>query len=83
MSDYIFNIREFLEKNNINVDDYDDDRTYFDGHDDVLVLNFKDNTYKFLQNYENGTYKNFTLYTNDLEINGYNQIVNYFTEKFN
>ena len=83
MTDYIIDIRDFLEGNNINTDDYDDDRTYFDGYDDVLVVNLKGERYKFLQNYKDGFYKNFTLYSNDGEINGYKQIVKYFIDKFN
>ena len=83
MTNYIINICAFLESNNINTDDYDDDRTYFDGFDDVLVVNFKGETYKFLQNYENGSYKNFTLFLNNgTGINSYDEIVKYFINKF-
>ena len=83
MTDYIIDIRDFLESININTDDYDDDRTYFDGFDDVLVLNLKGESYKFLQNYVKGSYTNFTLFLNDgIEIKGYNEIVKYFINKF-
>ena len=50
MSNYITNILDFLKSKNINIDDYDDDRTYFDGYDDVLVINLNDEKYKFIQN---------------------------------
>lgn len=79
MTDYIIDIRDFLEANKVNTDD---DYTYFDGYDDVLVVNLRGEKYKFLQNYIDGSYKNFTLYSKDGEINGYNQIVKYFIEKF-
>ena len=82
MTDYIIDIRDFLEANKVNTDDYDDDNTYFDGYDDVLVVNLRGEKFKFLQNYKDGCYTNFTLYSKDGEINGYNQIVKYFIEKF-
>ena len=82
--DYIHEIRDFLDSSSINIDDYDDDRTYFDGFDDVFVVNLKDERYKFLQNYENGRYTYFTLYTPDKgEIHGFNSILKYFIVKFN
>ena len=83
MTNYIIDILDFLKNKNINIYDYDDDRTYFDGYDDVLVINLNDEKYKFVQNYENGSYKNFTLFENNgIEIKGYSEIVKYFINKF-
>lgn len=82
MTNYITNICDFLETNNINISDYDDDLTYYDGFDDVLVVYINDEKYKFIQNYENGYYKNFTLYINNEEIKGYDEITKYFINKF-
>jgi len=50
MTNYIINICDFLETNNINISDYDDDLTYYDGFDDVLVIYINEEKYKFIQN---------------------------------
>ena len=83
MTNYIINICDFLETNNINISDYDDDLTYYDGFDDVLVIYINEEKYKFIQNYENGYYKNFTLYINNEEIKGYDEITKYLISKLN
>lgn len=81
MTNYITNICDFLQTNNININDYDDDLTYFNGFDDVLVLYINQEKYKFIQNYDNGYYKNFTLYINNEEIKGYDEITKYLINK--
>jgi len=81
MTDYIINIRNFLENNNIEYE-CDDDLSYFDGFDDVLVIEIKGETYKLLQNYENSSYKNITLYCDDGPIYNYDNIIKYYENKY-
>jgi len=83
MTDYNMDICEFLNNNGIDTNDIDDDRSYFDGYDDVLVITIRDRKYKFLQNYMNKCYSDFTLFSEDGEIRGYDEVVKYFKTKFN
>jgi hypothetical protein len=79
MTDYIRTIINLLEKNGIDITNYDDDLTYFDEFDDVYVLNIRKNlTLKFIQNYYSSEkkYKNFTLYYDGKVIKDYDNIIN-------
>ena len=83
MTDYIIEICNFLEKNGIDTSDYNDDLSYYNGFDDVLVVYLKDERYKFYQTYKDECYKNFTLNVSTGEIvEGYDNVVQYLTEKF-
>lgn len=68
--DYIIDILKYLEDKNIDTSNYDDDNTYYDGFDDVYVVNIKDYKLKFVQN------KIFSLYYNNKIITGYENIKN-------
>lgn len=77
MTDYIKEIINLLENNGINVFNYDDDKTYFDGYDDVYVLHINDNLIlKFVQNYIEKDCRNVTLFHSDKMFNGYDNVIN-------
>lgn len=82
MTDYIIDTIKFLDSKGIDYD-YDDDRSYYDGYDDVFIIIIKDERYKLVQNKIDGKYKNFTLYSNNDIINEYENVIKYFIEKFN
>ena len=77
MTDYIRRIIAILRSNSIDTLNYDDDKTYFDGHDDVFVLYVGDTlTLKFAQNYFNKNYENFMLFYKGKSISGYDNVYN-------
>ena len=48
-TDYIEDIKVYLDSIDVDYSDYDDMRTYYDGIDDVWTVTLKNSTYKFVQ----------------------------------
>ena len=63
-----------MNLNGFDTSNYDDDRTYYDGYDDVYVVTINGHKLKFVQNYENNKYINFTLYYKNGDFYGYDDI---------
>lgn len=82
--DYIANILDWLNYHNIHYE-IDDDRSYYDGIDDMLCIYMNNKRYKFLQNVnkeiednqETYKYTNFTLYNNENSIYDYINVVEF------
>jgi len=78
-TDYIIDILCFLENNNIDTTNYNEELSYSYNTDDVYVVEIDGYILKFVQNYYNKKYQNFTLYykdneNNQIEIKGYDNI---------
>lgn len=80
MTDYIIATIDFLNSKDIDYD-IDDERSYYNGFDDVLMIIIKDETYKLVQNKIDNKYENFTLYSKNVVINEYENVIKYFIEK--
>jgi hypothetical protein len=75
--DYIELIRDYLTSIKVDHSKYDDDRTYYDGYDDVWVVALNNETYKFVQNLKNGKATNIMMISGSISLYKYNEIIDY------
>jgi hypothetical protein len=75
--DYINDIQIYLKSIQVDYSDYNDDLTYYDGYDDVWVVNLNYKTYKFVQNIKNGNAIAVMMISNDTILHDYNKIIEY------
>ena len=76
-NDFFDNIKKFLNIINVDYSDYDDDRKYYDGFDDVWVVNLLGTTYKFVQNIENKKVVGIMMVSNNTILYKYDEIIDY------
>ena len=75
--DYIELIQDYLTSINVDYSDYDDDRTYYDGYDDVWVVTLNNEKYKFVQNLVNGNAVGLMMSAPGKVLHKYDEIIEY------
>ena len=81
-TDFIVELVNWLNDKRVNYT-YDEDLTFYDGYEDILVIYINNIQYKFYQYVMNHQYINFTLLHNNKIINDYDNIIDYLKNNLN